>query len=161
MAGGKDFVTQGPTEAVLVLRDPPGSLSYAYAEEGLTISNSSTVTSGTASNVDMQDDVLLGLELTTSVGVGVETETKTESENSVGVIVSSQADDSKSNTKIETTTLSTHFQTSDDPLYVGRNGDLIVANSTNISYGIENLLSIRAVGPNSGDPIVETGDYCI
>ena len=52
MAGGKDFVTQGPTEAVLVLRDPPGSLSYAYAEEGLTISNSSTVTSGTASNVD-------------------------------------------------------------------------------------------------------------
>ena len=161
MAGGKDFVTQRPTEAVLVLRDPPGSLSYAYAEEGLTISNSSTVTSGTASNVDMQDDVLLGLELTTSVGVGVETETKTESENSVGVIVSSQADDSKSNTKIETTTLSTHFQTSDDPLYVGRNGDLIVANSTNISYGIENLLSIRPVGPNSGDPIVETGDYCI
>lgn len=34
MAGGKDFVTQGPTEAVLVLRDPPGSLSYAYARRG-------------------------------------------------------------------------------------------------------------------------------
>ena len=162
MAGGKNFVTQGPTEALMVLRDPPGSLSYAYAEEGLTISNRSTVTSGEVSDTNMQEDALLGFELTTSVGVGVETETKTESENSMGVVVSSKADESESNSTVESTMLSTRFQTSDDPMYVGRNGDLIVAHSTNISYGIENLLSIRPVGPNAGEDVkVTEGDYCI
>ena len=162
MAGGKSFITQGPTEALMVLRDPPGSLSYAYAEEGTVISNRSTVTSGKVSDTNMQDDVLLGFELTTSVGVGVETETITESENSLGVVVSTKADESESNSTVESTALSTRFQTSDDPMYVGRNGDLIVAHSTNISYGIENLLSIRPIGPNAGTDIkVTEGDYCI
>ncbi|MCP9610485.1 T9SS type A sorting domain-containing protein [Coprobacter sp. LH1063] len=160
--GGKDFVTEGPTEALMILRDPPGSQSYAYAEEGLTISNKTTITSGSITDSGAGTTALMGLNLTTSVGVGVETETSVDSENSLGVTVSTKSDDNESNSTVSSTTLNTRFQTSNDPLYDGRNGDLIVANSTNITYGIENLLGIAPIGPNAGEDIKETvGNYCI
>ena len=39
---GSDFVTNGPDKVLFVLRDPPGSNSYAYLEKGVTVTSTST-----------------------------------------------------------------------------------------------------------------------
>lgn len=39
---GSDFVTNGPDKVLFVLRDPPGSNSYAYLEKGVKVTTTST-----------------------------------------------------------------------------------------------------------------------
>ena len=43
---GNNFVTAGPDLISAVLRDPPGSLSYSYLEEGTTFTRESTYVGG-------------------------------------------------------------------------------------------------------------------
>ena len=151
---GVDFITNGPDKLLFVLRDPPGSKSSAYLEKGTSVTESSTY----HWNVNQAGEELLTTKFGTKVvtftgvGAGVIKEDEFHNEFGWGVKHEEKVNGVKGTEKKVTTT--TRFQTSDDPLYVGANGDLFVGYSTNISFGSTdnvNVISKKNYNDLSGD----------
>ena len=132
---GSDFVTNGPDKVLFVLRDPPGSNSYAYLEKGVTVTSTSSYEGNVTNEGVLNNEAKLGLELMTFAGVGAGKVTNNEikDEYSFGVSHSETIGGTDTDTKTMTTT--TRFETSSDPQYVGADGDLFVGFSTNIGVG--------------------------
>lgn len=139
---GTDFVTAGPDKLLAVLRDPPGSRSYTYMESGSTISSSNTYSGAFDQQGDETLVQKLGAELVTFTGVGVGTINSAVTSNGIGLGIHHEEHYTRTNTKEESTTLTTRFQTSDDPAFVGAPGDLYIGYSTNITYGQSNNITI-------------------
>jgi hypothetical protein len=140
---GYDFVTAGPDKVLTVLRDPPGSNSYSYLEKGITFTESSAYT-GSVKNTG-SEDFTTGVKTETVVFAGIgagKIETVMETDNGVTLGISHEEQYEGQDTKTTTTTTTTRFQTSDDPLYVGANGDVYVGYSTNVSFGTTNSVTI-------------------
>lgn len=140
---GTDFMTAGPNEISVILRDPPGSQSYSYIERGSTVTTATSNTITHGMNETLELTTSLGPKLTTFIGLGagVITETETKFDVSAGI----QAEERWINNeeKSQTTTFTERFETSDDPLYVGGRGDVFIGNSTNIQYGLTNGIAIQ------------------
>ena len=132
---GSDFVTNGPDKVLFVLRDPPGSNSYAYLEKGVTVTSTSSYEGNVTNEGVLNNEAKIGLELMTFAGVGAGKITNNEikDEYSFGVSHSETIGGTDTDTKTMTTT--TRFETSSDPQYVGADGDLFVGFSTNIGVG--------------------------
>lgn len=141
---GTDFVTAGPDELLMVLRDPPGSRSYSFAEQGSTVSHTSTYSGSVDQVGDLSLVTKLGVELVTFVGLGGGVINSAVTTTGLGFGVHHEEHYIHEDTKTSTTTLTTNFQTSDDPGYVGADGDLFVGYSTNITYGQSNNITIIA-----------------
>ena len=140
---GTDFMTAGPNQITAILRDPPGSLSNAYIEEGSTVTTRSSLSGGIGVNTEMNLTTSLGPKIDTWVGfgAGVMTANNTLLDISVGLRTETKL---TSGTETEqTTTFTERFETSDDPLYVGNRGDVFIGNSTNIQYGLTNGITIQ------------------
>ncbi|WP_167615121.1 LamG-like jellyroll fold domain-containing protein [Maribellus sediminis] len=149
---GRDFVTGGPDKVLMVLRDPPGSNSYSYLEQGTTITESSTYSGNVKNSGSLLFTQQLGFKVVTWVGVGAGVVNTVENENSftLGVVHEETIGGSDSKTSVTTTT--TKFQTSDDPLYVGADGDVFVGYSTNIAYGATKNVTIIPKSLYDEDP---------
>ena len=139
---GTDFVTAGPDKVLFVLRDPPGSNSYAYLEKGATFTTSETYNGVAFNEGGEYFETKTGARVVTfaGVGTGVIKGADMENEWKVGVVHSEAIGGADSWTKSITTT--TRIQTSADPAYVGANGDLYVGYSTNISVGQSNNVTV-------------------
>ncbi|WP_177191820.1 LamG-like jellyroll fold domain-containing protein [Parafilimonas terrae] len=161
---GTDFVTQGPDKILMILRDPPGSKSYSFAEKGSSINELSTY-SGSYDNVGNESlTQKLGAKLVTFTGVGAGTIQSAESSTGVTVGINHEEHYSYTNTKSSTTTLTTDFKTSDDPLFVGTPADVFVGYSTNITYGASNNVTLINKKDKYADdiPITDsTKDYIV
>ncbi|QEC52643.1 concanavalin A-like lectin/glucanase superfamily protein [Anseongella ginsenosidimutans] len=132
---GTDFITAGPNEIVRVLRDPPGSNSYAWFEEGTsTIVEKEYVGSVIqAGSEELKNS--LGAATITFVGVGGGTINVTEAGNTyAGKLSHSETFTGKDKSTTVTKFLS-RYQTSADPTRVGADADLFIGNSTNFTYG--------------------------
>lgn len=132
---GNNFVTRGPDQLDMILRDPPGSQSYASWEEGtisqhITCNKSSFFTNNTVSTVQY-----IGVEMETGFGIGTFAinETKVMADLSEDVIISHEK--WKSNSYTRTITRTQAISTSDDPLFDGADGDVFIGSSTNIIFG--------------------------
>lgn len=133
---GTDFVTAGPDKILTVLRDPPGSNSYSYLEKGVSFEETSTYT-GSIKNSG-SEDFTLGVKAETVVfaGVGAGTINKViETESGVSLGITHEEQYEGQDTKKTTNTITTRFQTSDDPTYVGADGDVYIGYSTNVTFG--------------------------
>jgi len=133
---GRDFVTGGPDEILMVLRDPPGSNSFSFLEKGVSVTKTHSY-NGSITNegqVSLQAD--LGQDVVTYQGTpfaGTIISVEATSGLTVGVVHGETISGGYSNTTV--TTATTRFQTSDDPSYVGADADVFVGYSTNITYG--------------------------
>lgn len=157
---GTNFMTAGPDQLTTILRDPPGSASYAYIESGtsLTSSSSNSISHNLAEEAKLTTS--LGSELTTFVGLGAGVITKAETKEDVAVGLSSeQTFSSETETEI-TTTFTERFETSGTADYVGAAGDLFIGNSTNLLYGMTNGVKIYK-GVTKGTPWATQGVYAI
>jgi hypothetical protein len=133
---GTDFVTAGPDKILTVLRDPPGSNSYSYLEKGVSFEETSTYT-GSIKNSG-NEDFTLGVKAETVVfaGVGAGTINKVvETESGVTLGITHEEQYEGQDTKKTTNTITSRFQTSDDPAYVGADGDVYIGYSTNVTFG--------------------------
>lgn len=153
---GTNFVTAGPDKLLCVLRDPPGSNSYSYLEKGVTFSEESKYT-GSVKN-EGNEDFTTGVEVRTQqitvVGVGTMVGTATtlaEVESGVTLGISHSEEYTGNNSSKTSVTTTTRFQTSDDPLYVGANGDLYIGYSTNITFGTSQ--NVKAVSRATYDSL--------
>lgn len=139
LTSGNNFVTSGPDEVLMILRDPAGSASSAFIDEGYT----NTVTKTRGGRFLSDDNVVLttkgGLktEIITGTAVGglVATTTKVDVtlESQVGLHITE--DVQTANTTVTSTSITKHVSTSDQPEYVGAGGDVFIGASTNYSFG--------------------------
>jgi hypothetical protein len=67
---GTNFMTTGPDQLTAILRDPPGTASSAYIEEGTTITNTTTVSVGATTTQELNLTTSLGSDVITFVGLG-------------------------------------------------------------------------------------------
>lgn len=133
MPKGNNFVTRGPDLVVSVLRDPPGSNSYASIQKD-------TVRTSLNSSLDMnfhgdsaQPTYLRGAEIKTVQGFTILDETNTKF--TVGENITAEGEFLYGNRLELTTTFSKTVSTSAESEYVGINGDVFVGYSTNMIVG--------------------------
>ena len=142
---GTNFVTGGPNKILSVLRDPPGSNSYAYLEKGTSVSTSSTYTGTISQSGDTGVETGLKQQVFSWAGVGAGA-AKIEAEVDVSMTLTALHEEyyTGSDTKETTTTFSTRFQTSDSPEYVGANADVYIGSATNLTFGQTNNISLMS-----------------
>lgn len=140
---GNNFVTKGPDKVLTVLRDPPGSNSYSYLEKGTTHSESAKYTGSVSNSGD--ESWVLGFKQATITFTGVGAGTITPiSETDAGVTLGVIHDEKYEGNDARniSTTITTRFQTSSDPSYVGADADVFIGYSTNIAYGVTHNVTI-------------------
>ncbi|MCL2072400.1 MAG: T9SS type A sorting domain-containing protein [Marinilabiliaceae bacterium] len=162
---GTDFMTTGPDEITAILRDPPGSLSQSFIEEGTSITSKkiNTVVNGSTQAMNLTTSLGPKIKAFIGLGAGVITESEIKLDISAGLKTEEKW---TSSTEVSTThTFTERFETSDDPLYVGHYGDVFIGNSTNILYGLTNAITILKYYENEfdedGDAFITEGDYSI
>lgn len=132
--GSQTFVTEAPDVPDIILRDPPGSNSFASIEAGKSISfteeGSFTVGQSASANIEMK----LGVKFAAGGGLaGPVIEAEAVNSISAGLSLAVESNHGKSITK--TYTFNQTISTSDDPAYVGSDGDLYIGNTKNYFYG--------------------------
>jgi preprotein translocase subunit YajC len=126
----------------MILRDPPGSGSYSYFEQGSEYSLSKSTEVEHSETTEMSVKVDLGSKVVTFAGLGAGV--ITEVENIFDVTVGLERTNTYVDNKTTTSTISTTqtWSTSDDPFYNGTNGDVFIGFSTNIVYGVSTQINL-------------------
>jgi hypothetical protein len=123
-SGGANFTTTGPALVDLILRDPPGSMSYASWQSGTTVTKTSSWSVVNGEEIGVEAKVLTGSKLSIVAGFGVAVATETEIVNSVGPGLNQSYSVNNNGELVETITSNTTISTSDDPGNVGAGSDL-------------------------------------
>ncbi|MCF8275016.1 MAG: T9SS type A sorting domain-containing protein [Flavobacteriaceae bacterium] len=138
--GSQTFVTASPDVPDIILRDPPGSNSFASIESGQSISFTTSNSYKDESGDFVGVDFALGpdLELTFGTPPSPSLNIDITADVSTGISTSTSITNGSSITK--TYTFNQTISTSDDPLYVGADGDLYIGQSKNYFYGSFNKI---------------------
>jgi hypothetical protein len=142
-AGGVDFVTKGPDQVIAVLRDPPGSNSYATLEKGSTFTNTRSYKGIGTESTGHKFTANLGGEVSLVTGIGVATTVETANKNDLGIGIEQSVTGSDATSRVESFSISESISTSSSPSYVGANGDVYIANSTNIGFAKCTQLNLK------------------
>ncbi|MBQ7237169.1 MAG: hypothetical protein IJS20_00085 [Bacteroidales bacterium] len=150
LPSGNNFVTVGPEYPTIILRDPAGSASQAYIEAGATLTSTWSSEHYVGDEVETMTHTEIGFELTQFNGVGVGAIsgiiTNTREMMTVDFGVTTEVTSTDSKTMSISTTTTKRISTSDQPEYVGAQGDVFIGNSTNIVFG-----NARTVGLKKGE----------
>ena len=134
---GNNFVTAGPDQLDMILRDPPGSKSKAEWSTGTAVTKTTSNGGTWSSENTVKSTSHLGAEVKVASGAialyKIE-EVKTKWDLDVGVKASTQGENA--NTWSREVTATKTIATSDAMEYVGAQGDVFVGSSTNIVYGM-------------------------
>lgn len=138
---GSNFVTEGPNEIIGVLRDPPGSNSYAMIEQGVVTETYKRSTSYLkVDNSGFNVKLKCGGSATTATGFGIYTVNKLQSKADIDVGLTTDVywhPEKWSNSSREVTTFTKSISTSSSNDFVGAKGDIYIGKSTNITFGKE------------------------
>lgn len=137
---GTSFVSAGPITLFNILRDPPGSHSYSYCEAGQTYTYHSTRATGKAQHGSETLNGYYGVSTTTGIGMMMTNDII----NTVGIKEEHEVSSSDANGSSVSLTITNRYQTSDDPIYVGADGDLFLGTTSNIVYGPADEIAIMA-----------------
>jgi hypothetical protein len=161
--GSQTFVTAAPDIPDIILRDPPGSNSFASIEKGTSITLTTESSAATTVGVTNNTKIYGGVKFAVGGGLaGPVVETETTSSIDIGIGLSTSSKDGKSLSK--TYAFSQTISTSDDPDFVGSEGDLYIGNSKNQFYGSFNNVqaSLKAEGDyNYENSIITNGGFVV
>lgn len=132
---GNSFVTTGPNQIITVLRDPPGSNSFAFLEQGNSITSTISWGSSITETNNVNAKISLGpdIEISTGIFVSKTTEIDVTADLELGLEMTSEH--TSSGESINTVTSTKTWSTSANANFVSSPGDVFVGNSTNIVYG--------------------------
>ena len=146
--GSQTFTTAAPDIPDIILRDPPGSNSFATIASGESITL--TANSSIAGGQGIDESVTLSIGGEISIGGGltgpIVTVDNTQSAT-IGLGVSKTSDEGKELSK--TYTFSQTISTSSDPNFVGADGDLYIGQSKNYAYGAYDEVFSSETLPNN------------
>ena len=131
-AGGQNFISSGPSIVTMILRDPPGSQSYASWEQGSTI----TTKTKTTSQKGLANDLNLKLLLGTAFKVGIGYKTETEVVADVGRNFQFETSQLSENEQITETTVTSTLSTRSDIEFVGAHADIFMGRAFNVRFGL-------------------------
>lgn len=137
-ANGQQFVTAGPQIPEYILRDPPGSNSFASREVGSTKSTENNWNWSMGGTTSSTDAVYVGTKFLTGLGVAVETDI--EANVSFGFEASMTGGSSGSESVTETNTQA--WSTNSSEWLTGRSSDLYIGKSKNVTFGVSETLII-------------------
>ncbi len=153
LPSGNNFVTSGPDQLLMILRDPPGSASNAEWSTGTVNSTSTTISNGASEDGSTTFEHKFGVDVETISGIlpGVATvnQVSVKNDSEIGVTFESSQDDSDSYST--TTTITKSWATKGEPEYVGADGDVFIGNATNVVFGKARNLGFRRA--SSTDPV--------
>ena len=132
---GNNFVTQGPDEILMILRDPAGTGSSATWSKGSSVSTTKGRTVNVNEGLGTNETVFAGVDTKTSQGVGFAVITEVKSKVNIGI--EAEVTNSFANMKNKTTTVTTtqDISTSDASDYVGAKGDVFIGTAKNLIFG--------------------------
>ncbi|PCH77557.1 MAG: laminin G [Flavobacteriaceae bacterium] len=134
--GEQTFVTAAPDFPDIILRDPPGSNSFASIESGESITFTTETSKENSEGFEASLSMSFGAKATVvaaPMGVGTLIESEAINDTEIGIGLSHSSNDGSSITR--TYSFSQTISTSDDPEYVGSDGDLYIGKSKNMFYG--------------------------
>lgn len=133
---GNDFVTDGPDELLMVLRDPPGSNSQITWSKGSSSSFTRSVNTEVSSDLELSTVSHLGAKVETGFGgLAVVKIEDVESVCDLTVGTEIQASFANAHSRQTTTTITKDISTSDGTDFVGAVGDVFIGSSKNRIYG--------------------------
>tara|TARA_B100001109_G_scaffold255893_1_gene262588 strand:- start:7710 stop:17348 length:9639 start_codon:yes stop_codon:yes gene_type:complete len=138
---GGTFATLGPQVVTMVLRDPPGSESFATWEQGVSQTNSVSfnVTAGAAAFTENSIKAGTAFSLSDPIGViSIDSEVSATARTGVSVESSIGA----GGEFIESTTLNTSVSTGNGIEFVGADADIFIGRSMNMDFGLSNLITL-------------------
>ncbi len=142
MPTGNNFVTTGPSSVDMILRDPYGSGSYAWFDQGKSVTKTQSLNIATGISGNVGTSHSFGTTITTFIGLGAGTITSTTTTNDLDVGIQHSDTWVNNNTISSTTTATQTWSTSSSPFFVGTAGDVFIGHSTNIVYGIARNLGL-------------------
>ncbi len=152
LPSGNNFVTNGPDQISMILRAPAGSASQAYWEAGNTVTSTLTTTQSFGSENEIATHTEIGFELTTFAGAGMGVFagaiTTTREMVTVDVNLTTEISGEDSKTKSISVTNNKRIATSDQPEYVGAQGDVFIGNATNVIFGNARSVGLEKNGEN-------------
>ena len=152
LPSGNNFVTNGPDQVTMILRDPAGSASQAYWEAGNTVTSTVTTEQSFGNEREEMTHTEIGVELTTFTGAGVGAFAGVIQTNkqmaSVDLGIVTEISGATSNSMTYSTTTTKRVSTSDQSEYVGAQGDVFIGNATNIIFGNARSVGLRKDGEN-------------
>lgn len=136
-SAGKTFVTSAPEVPEVILRDPPGTNSFATIEKGTSIKMKTSSASADTGFTNFGLFTSIGPDVTFSQGViFASVDTQIDVVADFDLNFSRSTENTSSNETEITYTFNQSISTSDDPSFVGADGDLFIGNAKNIYYGI-------------------------
>lgn len=145
--GSQTFVTEAPDVPAIILRDPPGSNSFATIAKGESISFTSEASLAHQEGFTQNVNVNSGIKFVISGGIVPTPETESEVVNGADVGVGLNNTSSDGKTMTSTYTFNKEISTSDATDYVGSDGDLYIGNSKNIFYGSFDNVEVSSTIP--------------
>ena len=137
---GNNFVTSGPDKLMMILRDPPGTGSSAEWSYG-SVTSTSTL-DGDVWAEEFQTGVTwrLGWSQVSFEGTGTGFTTTgvcnvVDSDHDITSDVLMESEGENSLTMENTVTITTSVATSEEPDFVGADGDVFIGRATNIIFG--------------------------
>ena len=146
--GSQTQVTKAPDVPDIILRDPPGSSSFATIEKGTSISLTKSVEKFVSNEFSASTVVKAGVKFEIGGGVtGPTIETQPIANVEQGLTLTNTSE--TGNDVTNTYTFNQSISTSDDSDFVGSEGDLYIGNSSNYSYGsYDNVQTVSQVDNN-------------
>ena len=135
LTNGNNFVTDGPEQVQMVLRDPPGSKSKATWKTGTVYTKTDSETKGVYADETLSFDLIWGADLDVAVGLGVAIISGSKAKTTAVV---GEKGSVAWQWKDETTwayTTAENIATSTGDKYVGADGDVFIGTSHNYIIG--------------------------
>ncbi len=152
-SGGANFTTTGPALVDLILRDPPGSLSYSAWQKGTSFSSTTSTSLSNSEELGMDVQLFMGTAFSTA---GVDADMK----NSLTLGFNQSLSVTEDGEITETLTNTTTIQTSSDPGHVGASADVFFGKATNIIFGLSDNIRLMdtttcrlRAAQNGGNPV--------
>jgi hypothetical protein len=153
--GSQTFVTEAPDVPDIILRDPPGSNSSASIEKGRSISFTEQGSFSVAQAASAKVEMKLGVKFAAGGGLAGPI-IEAEAVNSISAGLSMKVESSHGESITKTYTFNQTISTSDDPAYVGSDGDLYIGNTKNYFYGSYDNVQVSKTDPGNGPVLVLT-----
>lgn len=148
---GATFKTRGPGPQIplVVLRDPPGSKSYAYMEKGTELRYSMSHKHTIQGSFSVEDKLMFGVKTETGAGIGFMVFLSSQSQNNLTIGLSGEYSSFTGNTTENTLTTKERIQTSSSPDFVGSMADVYIGTSTNVFTTECNILDVKINGQDT------------
>ena len=142
LSQGNNFVTEGPDEPLMVLRDPPGAKSKSTWKTGTTTAKVRTDVLGWTTSDAIVMNNGWGVELTTGAGSPIlMLVSKYKTKATLDVKIQHKGEVTSKHERVWSTTITDAVSTSSDQYHVGSSGDVFIGVSNNIVIGDCNRLS--------------------